>query len=57
VKIVWAEPKRLANLAKHRVDFVDLNETFFENALVLPSHNRRWAGIGKDIRGGVRHLG
>jgi uncharacterized DUF497 family protein len=51
VKIVWDEPKRLANLAKHGLDFADLNETFFDNALVLPSYNRRWAGIGKNIRG------
>jgi uncharacterized DUF497 family protein len=51
VKIVWDEPKRLANLAKHGLDFADLNESFFDNALVLPSYNRRWAGIGKNIRG------
>ena len=51
MKIVWDEPKRLANLAKHELDFADLNETFFDTALVLPSHNRRWAGIGKNIRG------
>jgi uncharacterized protein len=51
VKIVWDEPKRLANLDKHGLDFADLNETFFDNALVLPTYNRRWAGIGKNIRG------
>src|ERR1700694_1511322 len=51
MKIVWDEPKRLANIEKHGLDFADLNETFFDNALVLPSHNKRWAGIGKDIRG------
>ena len=51
MKIVWDEPKRLANLAKHGLDFADLNETFFDKALVLPSYNRRWAGIGKNIRG------
>ncbi len=51
MKIVWDEPKRLANLAKHGLDFADLNETFFDNALVIPAHNRRWAGIGKNIRG------
>ena len=51
MKIVWDEPKRLAKLAKHGLDFADLNETFFENALVLPLYNRRWAGIGKNIRG------
>ena len=53
MKIVWDEPKRLANLAKHGLDFADLSETFFDNALVLPSYNRRWAGIGKNIRGGI----
>ena len=51
MKIVWDEPKRLANLAKHGLDFADLNETFFDDALVLPSYRNRWAGIGKDIRG------
>ena len=51
MKIVWDEPKRLANPAKHGLDFADLNQTFFDNALVLPLHNGRWAGIGKNIRG------
>jgi uncharacterized DUF497 family protein len=53
VKIVWDEPKRLANLDKHGLDFADLNETFFDNALVLPSHNRakRWVAVGVNIRG------
>jgi len=53
MKIVWDEPKRLANLDKHGLDFADLNETFFDNALVIPSHNksRRWVAIGVSIRG------
>lgn len=53
MKITWDEPKRLANLEKHRLDFADLNETFFNTALVLPSHNstKRWVAIGVDIRG------
>jgi uncharacterized DUF497 family protein len=51
MKILWDEPKRLANLDKHGLDFADLNETFFEDALVLPTYNKRWAGIGKNIRG------
>jgi uncharacterized protein len=48
VKIVWDEPK---HLDKHGLDFVDLNETFFENALVVPSHNKskRWVAIGVSI--------
>jgi len=36
MRIVWDEPKRLANLDKHGLDFADLNETFFDSALVLP---------------------
>ena len=51
MNILWDEPKRLANLAKHGLDFADLNETFFDSALVVASYNRRWAGIGKNIRG------
>jgi uncharacterized DUF497 family protein len=53
MKIVWDEPKRLANLEKHGLDFADLNETFFDNALVIPSHNvgKRWVAVGINIRG------
>lgn len=51
MRIVWDEPKRLANLDKHGLDFADLNETFFDSALVLPTYNKRWAGIGENIRG------
>ena len=51
MNILWDEPKRLANLAKHGLDFADLNETFFDSALVVPSYNKGRAGIGKNIRG------
>jgi uncharacterized DUF497 family protein len=51
MEIIWDEPKRLANLDKHGLDFADLNEAFFDSALVLPAYNGRWAGIGKNIRG------
>lgn len=51
MKIVWDEPKRLANLAKHGLDFADLNESFFERAMVLPSHDKRWAAIGRHWHG------
>jgi len=47
VKIVWDEPKRLANLDKHGLDFADLDETFFDSALVIPSASRRQA-LGRD---------
>ena len=53
MKVLWDEPKRLANLDKHGLDFADLNEAFFDSAQVLPSHNKRWRGIGKTIRGVV----
>jgi uncharacterized DUF497 family protein len=53
VKIVWDEPKRRANLVKHGMDFADLNETFFDNALVLATYRNRWRAIGINIRGVV----
>jgi uncharacterized protein len=54
MKIVWDEPKRLANIEKHGLDFADLNEAFFDSALIMPSHRaKRWVGIGINIRGVV----
>ncbi|MGY3614279.1 BrnT family toxin [Bradyrhizobium sp. USDA 10063] len=49
--IVWDEPKRQANLVKHGLDFADLDETFFDNALLRPTHSRRWRGIGVSAHG------
>ena len=51
MKIVWDEPKRRANLDKHGMDFADLNETFFDNALVLATYRNRWRAIGINNRG------
>ena len=52
MKIVWDEPKRLANLEKHGLDFADLNEAFFENALVASGNKpRRWRAIGMNSGG------
>ena len=46
--ITWDEPKRLANLAKHGMDFADLTEDFFADALVGPTRNsRRFVAIGE----------
>jgi uncharacterized DUF497 family protein len=39
---MWDEPKRLANIADHHLDFADLDYAFFEDALVLPSYK----GVG-----------
>lgn len=53
MKIVWDEPKRRANLDKHGMDFADLNESFFDNALVLATYGNRWRAISINIRGVV----
>jgi len=51
MKIVWDEPKRLANLDKHSLDVADLTTEFFENALFLSSREKRWRAIGASIAG------
>ena len=51
MRIVWDEPKRLANLDEHGLDFARLTEAFFENALVVPGRDGRWFGIGLDSDG------
>jgi uncharacterized protein len=35
MRIVWDEPKRQANIAKHAMDFADLDAEFFLEAVVL----------------------
>lgn len=44
--IVWDEPKRIANIAKHGIDFADIGPDFFLSALVAPVRNGRWSAIG-----------
>lgn len=44
--IVWDEPKRAANLAKHGIDFADVTEDFFATALVRPVKHGRLSAIG-----------
>src|SRR6476646_1176726 len=51
MKIMWDEPKRLANLSKHGLDFRHLDETFFDDALVRATHSRRWRAIGMNVHG------
>jgi uncharacterized DUF497 family protein len=51
MKIVWDEPKRIANIAKHRLDFATLTEEFFANAKVLSAKSGRYQAIGMDING------
>jgi uncharacterized DUF497 family protein len=44
--ITWDETKRRSNLAKHGLDFADLDYEFFATALVAPSRDRRLIAIG-----------
>jgi uncharacterized protein len=38
VKIIWDEPKRLSNLAKHGLDLAEIAEGFdFDRAITLPA--------------------
>ena len=45
--IVWDEPKRLANIANHEMDFFDLEEAFFENSVITPAKFNRLAAVGR----------
>ena len=42
MRFVWDEPKRLSNLAKHGLDFADVEKGFdFDRAIVLPAKPSR----------------
>jgi uncharacterized protein len=47
MKIVWDERKRLANLAKHNLDFADLDADFFAEAALAPTDEGRFVAIGE----------
>lgn len=59
--ILWDEPKRLANIDKHGLDFRVLNLEFFELAVVIPARLGRLKAIGRLADGTVAvifvHLG
>ncbi len=46
MKIVWDEPKRIANLRKHGLDFGDVVFFEWETALIETTHSRRLKAIG-----------
>ena len=46
MELVWDEPKRLLNLAKHGFDFAELTEAFFETAAIVPAKQGRYLAIG-----------
>lgn len=45
--IVWDEPKRLANLDKHEIDFADIGPDFFAEAIIRPAKGSRLLAIGR----------
>jgi uncharacterized DUF497 family protein len=45
--IVWDEPKRQQNLAKHGLDFAKLDVSFFLNASIRTAKNGRAIAIGE----------
>ena len=47
MEIVWDAIKRRANLAKHGLDFADLDVAFFTAALLRPGHSGRTLAIGQ----------
>jgi len=47
VRIIWDEPKRLSNLAKHGLDFGDLTLEFFQNASAKSAKKGRLLALGK----------
>jgi uncharacterized DUF497 family protein len=52
MRIVWDEPKRRANIARHRLDFADLDDAFFEGSVVVPAKLGRQIAVGRH-RGGI----
>jgi uncharacterized DUF497 family protein len=47
MEIVWDEPKRLANIARHGMDFADLDEAFFEGSVIVPAKSGRLIAVGR----------
>ena len=53
MRIVWDVPKRLANLAKHGLDFADLDLAFFDGAVIRPARGRRLFAFGRFADGTI----
>lgn len=44
--MIWDENKRETNLAKHGMDFANLDLEFFTSARIISSHTNRFIAIG-----------
>jgi len=51
--ILWDEPKRHANLAKHGLDFAALTVEFFEASLVVVAKEGRFKALGRLADGAI----
>jgi uncharacterized protein len=51
MRIVWDESKRLINIARHEMDFVDLDEAFFQTSFVGPAKHGRRKAVGRLMNG------
>ncbi|WP_412178438.1 BrnA antitoxin family protein [Rhizobium sp. PL01] len=47
MKIIWGEPKRIANIEKHGLDLAALSYEFFLGALVSPAKAGRFQAVGR----------
>ena len=47
MRLVWDEPKRQQNIAKHGLDFADLTSEFLENARVEDAKSGRFLAVGE----------
>ena len=47
MQLVYDEPKRVQNIAKHGYDFASLSPEFFLTAIVLGTHSGRRKAIGE----------
>jgi len=51
MEIVWDEPKRLANIARHGMDFADLDTAFFEGSVTIRAKFDRQIAVGRHHSG------
>ena len=51
MQIVWDEPKRLANIARHGMDFADLDDEFFEGSVIVQGKLGRRIAVGRHRSG------
>ena len=47
MKIMWDEPKRETNIAKHGMDFADLTLEFFRDANIASAKSGRFIAVGE----------